>query len=222
MRHPSAATEPGSGHGVPWLITFVDMISLLLTFMVAVYASADIPDPVWQPAAAALRAAFADAPAPPSPSAAVGEAAPLPGLTPGYLALVLGEHLQQLELFAARPPVYDTDALTLTLAPSAVFAAGATELDPAAAIELGRFAGVVAPVANAVAVTVPPDPPAGGRFGDNPSAADWEGAIARTLALGRVLNERGLPASRLSLLAGGGRSAGDGIRVVVEAEGQRR
>ena len=51
---------------------------------------------------------------------------------------------------------------------------------------------------------------------------DWEGAIARALAIGRILAAGGLPEVRLSLLAGAERAAGDGIRVVVEAEGQRR
>ncbi|MFO1153847.1 MAG: flagellar motor protein MotB [Rhodospirillales bacterium] len=208
------------GTGAPWLITFVDMISLLLTFMVAIYASADISDPVWQPAAAALRAAFAETPASSSSSATIGEPAPLPGLRPGYLAHVLGERLQQIPLFASLPPVYDDAALRLTLSASAVFTADAVDVEPIAAGEFGRFAAAVAPVANAVAVLIPPDPTAAG-VAETSAADDWEGAIGRALALGRVLAEGGLDRSRLSLLAGGG-TPGDGIRVVVEAEGRRR
>ena len=232
MHRPPAATDRAADWATgrvsigaaraPWLITFVDMISLLLTFMVAVYASADIADPVWQPAAAALRAAFMDAPANPSASASVGEAAPPSGLAPGYLALVLGEHLQTMPLLAARPPVYDDDGLRLTLMPATAFSAPTADLEPAAAVEFRRFAAAVAPVANAVAVTVSPDPPAGVGFAEHPSAADWELAVARALAIGRVLADGGLPAARLSLLAGAEGPGGDGIRIVVEAEGRRR
>jgi flagellar motor protein MotB len=220
MRYTQAAIKPRGNWSAPWLITFVDMISLLLTFMVAIYASADISDPAWQPAAAALRAGFADEPA--SASGPVGKAAPMPGLRPGYLALVLGDHLEQMPLFAASPPDHDAGALRLTLPTEAVFAAGTTVLEPAAAIDLGRFAGAVTSVANAVVVTVPPAPPPGTGYAEPSFAADWESAIARALALGRALAEGGVPESRLSLLAGGGRSAGGRIRIVVEAEGQRR
>lgn len=216
MWYAKTTAEPQGSGSAPWLITFVDMISLLLTFMVAIYASADIADPVWRPAAAVLRAAFNDEP--PPPSAADGAAAA--GLKPGYLALVLGESLAHVPLFASSRPVYDADALSLTLPTATVFADGTMQPEAAAAVDLSRFAGAVASVADAVVVTVPPDPPAGA--GELSAAADWEGAIARALSLGRVLTAGGLPESRLSLLAGGAGSRGDGIRIVLAPERQRR
>lgn len=215
----SDATTPSGTSGAPWLISFVDMISLLLTFMIVVYASADISDPTWQPAAAALRAGFNGSSAPATAPARVGEAASPAGLKPGYLAFVLGDRLRQMPLFTRHPPVYDAAALRLTLPTAAVFAGGVADADPAAAQEFARLTDAIAPVANAVAVIVAPDPAAG--LSETSSAADWEGAIGRALVLGRALMEGGLEPNRLSLLAGGGASGADGIRVVVEADGGR-
>lgn len=197
------------------------MISVLLSFMAAVYGLTGGADPGAPPGAEVSPADPVEMTVHPSLASTAGEGPP-PGLAPGYLALVLDQPLRQIPLFADSAPLYDDEGLSLSLPTTAVFPPGAAHMEATVLAELGRFANAIGPVANTVAISVVPDPPIGRSFAESPSAADWEGAIGRALALGRVLADGGLADGRLSLLAGGGRRSGETIRVIVEAEGERR
>lgn len=80
-----------------WLVTLVDLISLLLSFFILVYAGSALPRPAWEVTGRSLRLAFgglADPPPPPRPAiaanpAATGNAASLDHLA-AVLAITLG------------------------------------------------------------------------------------------------------------------------------------
>lgn len=191
------APEPGGGRPPPpWLLTFVDTVSLLLTFLVVLVAQGTIGGPAWEATAAGVRAAF-DPPPPPPAVARLQQPPPPPALAPGYLAVVLGERLAALPILAAATETATEDGLRLALPASRLFAAATTAPLPAAAAELAVLGRGLAQVDNRLLVRVTPEAADGDGWSDD----DWRRALARAIAVGAIFADAGVAAGRVTLLA---------------------
>lgn len=222
----------------PWLLTFVDTLSLLLTFLVVLIAEGAIGGEAWRQTAAAVRDAFAGAPpAVAAVAPAAREAPPPDALAPGYLGVVFRERLAALPLLTPSAPPAPAPAtpLRLTLPLDAAFEAGGTALRPAAGEELAVLGRGLADVGNAIRVRVPPAAAAAPDAADGAAGEatpggdaaddDWRLAVGRALAIGAVLADAGIAAGRLSLTAAlaepGAPAGSDRLTLTIEPVGGR-
>lgn len=184
--------HPGGGGaaGRAWLVTFTDLICLLLAFFVMLYAMSE-PDPV-------RYAAFAQSLPGTAAPRADGAEAPRAALTAdglareyaidlGYLGRVFESQLSaQADLARIRLTRHE-DALVLALPSDLIFAPGGTDLSPAGKRALFVLGGVAANLKNAVDVVGHADPtPAGSAWPSN-----WELSLARAQVVAQGLKQAG-------------------------------
>lgn len=94
---PPAAARAG------WLVTLADLISLLLSFFILVYAGTALPVPAWEAAGRSLRLAFGGLADPPPPALAASSAAAGSAATLAHLAAVLTSALANDPVMASLP-----------------------------------------------------------------------------------------------------------------------
>lgn len=185
---------PPNGAPPPWLITFADLVSLLLTFMVMLFATSGIAPERWQQATASL-AATIDWPGRQLPQAGarfgIGAGEPVAALDLDYLAEVLRAALFGMAGGADARITRQDDRLVLTL-PALAFATGETRsADPSAAAVLTTLIPTLRGIGNRIAAVGQGDAPAI-RTAEPSGAADWGLPLARALAVAGILAEAGL------------------------------
>jgi len=171
---------PGGGGSGRWLLTYADMITLLLAFFVIMYAISKVDAERYQAIAMSIRGAFGMAAAP-APGAAVP---PLEPLHP--LVEVLRRHLAE-DLRAGRLQIEATrEAIVLRFQDAVFFGRGKAELTPGAQGILDRLAAVVKDLPNGVEAEGHTDilPIRSRQFPSN-----WELSAARATAVVRYLGE---------------------------------
>lgn len=176
----------------PWLTTFLDMITLLLTFFIMIYATTvprgqDFeamaqslatrlnPDRVRDPGLAAQR----NLPT-------LNQAA---ALSTDYLASLLRAQGAQDPVLSRMTLHRLPDRLVISLPADALFAPGVAEPTAGARRALFALGGVLANLPNRIEVQghTDPTPVRGGRFADN-----WELSIARAIAVAAELRAVGV------------------------------
>ena len=178
----------------PWLITVADLVSLLLTFLMMLFATSGIAPDRWQQATASL-AATIDWPGRQLPQAGarfgIGAGEPAAALDLDYLAEVLRGALFGMAGGAGARIAREDDQLVLTL-PVLAFATGATRpADPSASAVLTALIPTLRGIGNQIAAVGHGDAPAI-RAAGPPGAADWALPLARALAVARIMAEAGL------------------------------
>ena len=185
--------RPGHGKSPSWMITFVDLVSLLLAFFVMMYSMTTPNAPRWQEFTAAMRSVFVSTNTrePPKPNA---ETALQPerarrGLDVGYLRRVLEETL-------ARAPDLRTALLRerggfliLSLPSDAFFATGAAEVTDRGRRALFELALTLSNIKNRVDVVGHTDPRP--LTGTGAFSSKWELSLARAAAVADTLRESG-------------------------------
>lgn len=140
-----------------WLITFTDLISLLLAFFVMLFAMSGVKVELWEATVSALSGTLRAAPAdPPSPSADANVTLrkDVPSADLDYLAAVLkhargdapplaGSHLERI-----------SDGLILTTNVAHLFGPGSAQLAPAARATLSVVAGLLRNIDNDIGVRI--------------------------------------------------------------------
>lgn len=189
-----------------WLIQFTDLVSLLLTFVVMLYATAD-PAPL-KPLTGNDRQIPARAEVAMAAGPDALEAGALPdrlrpqGLPLPYLAGVLRSLVDTDARFTGMRVRLDADTLTLSFPADLVFESGEAVLSAAGQTTLMRFADLVSPIRNRIEVHghADPRPIATGRFPSN-----WHLSLARAETAAAILSERGYSASIRIVGFGAGR-----------------
>lgn len=187
MTARSARTRSGTDR---WLVSYADLLTLLLAFFAAVYAASDLDAAKVTPAAAAIRRALGG----PSEERPVETAPPSqPSMPP------VGERLLDVladEIASGRVEVLTAaDDVVLSLPEAASFASGSADLNDEAREVLVRMRRVLDGAAQVLRVEGHTDdvPITSGRFSSN-----WELSTARASAVVAFLIERGVEPARLS------------------------
>lgn len=181
-----------------WIVSFADLLSLLLTFMVMLFAMSAVDPPAPAATVTDTLAATVDWPGLQVPEAAarygIDGLRPVPALDLDYLAEVLRTTLAREPLLEnARIERHD-ERLVLSLPEVLLFEPGATlgvpAVSAAARAALARLTPVLRGIANRLAIDVHGDPePIGAAAA---SASGWEPSLGRALAVAQVLAAAGL------------------------------
>ena len=214
-RQPSPEAAPSASHGGTagrtWLISFADLVSLLLTFMVMLFAQSDADrKQQWRDAAIAFARHLAWS----EVSAPEIHAQPGPPRAPvlldlNYLALVLPPTLASEPALTGARLSREADRLTLSIPATRLFAPSDPALTADGLHALASLARVLSGLANRLAVDATVRAPAlgiasasGDRLEDQPGWSDeasdplaldvWDAALSRAIVIAAALGKAGL------------------------------
>jgi chemotaxis protein MotB len=175
-----------------WLITFTDLVSLMLAFFVMLFAMSDVKVELWDGTAQSLSRTLdpSRSPPPPPPVAArnVDTVVRTPALDLDYLATLFHPisrgSPELVETRVARVP----DGLILFLNPGDVFEGDGVGLSPAATRTLSAVGTILGNFSNRIGVRLRADPEVARQAG--PGSA-WEFALVRAAAIANALHAAG-------------------------------
>jgi chemotaxis protein MotB len=175
-----------------WLITFTDLIALMLTFFVMLFAMSKVEHRQWQNLTEALSHdldAVQDQPvALPSEQLDIENVEAFAATDLDYLAALLRENMTVEALLEDAALWRLQDRLVVALPGELLFPAGSIELAPPGREALRAFGGLLRHVANRLEVTAYADPrPPGDGF-----ASNWELSLARALGVAHQLEQSGV------------------------------
>lgn len=172
-----------------WMLTFADVVSLLLTFFVLLFALSGVQAERWSGVAASLSRALN----PPLVAADEGSAlknlarAPsLPGTDVGYLASLLEGVLRDAPALKSAQVSLEGERLVVRLPAEAIFALDAPMIAPAARAAVVALAEALSGIDNRIAVTVAGESAAPGY------ASAVEFSLARAASLANALRAGGI------------------------------
>lgn len=181
----------GQGHdaggNMRWLLTYADMITLLLAFFVILYAISKVDARKYQALAASIRTAFGSAAPYPVPTGGSGGERLLPRPDLVFEIVEQLQHTLGSELSQGRVQIErGTDAVVLRVQDGVFFERGRAELHAEARRILDKVAAVIARLSNPVEVEGHTDslPIRSAQFPSN-----WELSVARATAVVRYLVE---------------------------------
>ena len=185
-------TETSSG-GPVWLVTFVDLISLMLAFFVMMYSMSTLTAPSWEAFTAAMQKSkienLEDTRAmPPTPITAEPEL-PGRGIDVSYLRRVLEAGLQREETLALTTISERDGRLILSLPGDLYFASGAAAIVPQGRVALFGLAEMLSTLDNRIDLVGHTDPvqPSRGR----PLDSNWKLSLARAASVADGLAKSG-------------------------------
>lgn len=179
------------GEGQAWMVTFTDLIALMLTFFVMLFAMMKVDEQHWQGLTASLaeRLDGIEGPAIALPRyARDSEATALaPATDLDYLSALIGARLEQRGDAAAYGVERGADGLVVSLPTRLAFAPGDSEPRAAAAAAMTALAGTLRHLENRVELAGYAEP------GESaaPHASTWELSLLRALAVAVLLREAG-------------------------------
>lgn len=185
------ASDRRPAGGTAWLITFTDLVALMLAFFVMLFAMSKVEHRKWQNLTDALAYnlnAVRELPAAlPTEWLDIESDEPLSAVDLDYLAALLKENMAAEPLLAEAVLWRLQDHLVIALPGELLFAPGATELETSGRAVLTAFGGLLRHVTNRIEVTAHADPrQPGGGF-----ASNWELSLARALGVARLLEQTG-------------------------------
>jgi chemotaxis protein MotB len=184
-------STPASGRRM-WLITFTDLVSLMLAFFVMLFAMSGVEVELWDATAQSLSRTLDPAPTLPPPPPVAARNVPTiertPALDLDYLATLFRRASQGspelVETRLARVP----DGLILILKPGDVFGGDGVGLSPAAARTLSAVGGILGNFGNRIGVRLRADPVVTLQAGHGSA---WELALVRAAAVANALRAAG-------------------------------
>ncbi|MGB8275824.1 MAG: flagellar motor protein MotB [Alphaproteobacteria bacterium] len=189
---PLFAQEAASEETHPWLIIFADLVSLLTTFFVLLFALSHVSDGKWKTLVHTLSRRETpmerEMPARPAADRNMGGPVAEEGLDLGYLGTLLGRQLKDNPLLQATIIYRLGDRLVFSLPSDVLFARGSAEVEGKGAKALFELGGVLRNIANEATIVghTDPAPVAGSAF-----ASNWELSLARATAVADVLRRSG-------------------------------
>jgi len=192
----------------PWLVTFSDLLALLLTFMILLFATQELEKGRWESLVESLAQSLRPRPQPTDVPATVelgveSRALP-PGLDLGYLDTLLREKM------AADPALGDLvvhrldDRIVIALPADFLFPPGTAGLRDEGRRAVHRLAGLFANLSNRIDVVghSDPNPVRNDRF-----ASNWELSVSRAVSVAKELRLAGYRAPVMALGYGDSRFA---------------
>lgn len=214
-----------SGEGQAWMVTFTDLVALMLTFFVMMFAMMKVDERVWQGLTASLseRLDAFEGPTVAEPRYAKdSEATPLlPGTDLDYLQALIDARLAERADSGSFRIVQGERGLIVRLPYRLAFAPGDAEPRASASLAVAALAETLRNLDNRVEL-------AGYSGLDDPAApfaSAWELSLARAVAVAEVLRNAGYPQPVTvrgygAVAAGqaGDRAAGGRVDLVIRAD----
>ena len=199
-----------------WFVTFTDVVCLMLTFFVMLYAMPTIPGARWESVTAALsqQPAASSAPVTNAPTAQYNIATIFRkrAINLEYLQAVLRDQMAADDrLKTAQFHLLD-DRLVISLPGDLLFAPSSAEVDAKAQGALFALGGVLGNLTNPIAVVghSDPSPPSGSNYTSN-----WELTVGRAAAIANLLKQSGYTRA-VTVLGAGESRYGDLAEVTQE------
>jgi chemotaxis protein MotB len=176
-----------------WLVTFTDLISLMLTFMVMLFATSTVDSVPWRKTVDTLAETlnWPDRDLPKAEArASVDRARIIPALQLGYLSMVLKTTLAEDPSFAGVGIDWRGNRLVISIPDTLLFAPGTANVSDRARRMLTGMVPALRGISNRLGIDGHTDPrpvQPGGMFPSN-----WELSLARALAVSNVLAQAGL------------------------------
>ena len=184
------ATGP-SGSRSLWLVTFVDLVALLIAFLVMLFAMSELDQERWQALTGSL---IAHEGKPPEATLirsqereGLERVQRLPGIDLDYLAGVLGRALDGLPTLGKTEVLRREDRLVVALPSRLLFLPGGAELDAEGRRAAFTLAETLGRIENRIEVIghADPRPPQAG------VASNWELSLSRALAVAELIERSG-------------------------------
>lgn len=195
-----------------WMVTFADLVVLMLTFFVLLFSMTTMKTETWQAVSRAFsRTLQTDVTQPVNEESMAHNIsrADVPLATNlTYLAAVLEETLAADPLLARARIAHDGDRLRLALPAEVLFGGAGAAFSEAGEASLASLAGKLANLHNAVAVAGHAAP-GEGRNGAGGFTSEWELSMARAAAVANALTQAGYRSPVTVLGHGASRAAED-------------
>ncbi len=174
-----------------WLVTFTDLIGLLLAMFIMIFAMSNLDSNRWQSMMGALDSTSGQPGGPqrvrPAAESTVPPLVELPGEDLDYLSSLLRERMDGDPVLAEGILQSLEDRVVLSFPGELLFAPGAVEPGTAAREALFRLGGLLRNLDNRVEIAGHADPTAPPEGFES----NWELSLARALAVARLLREAG-------------------------------
>lgn len=197
FRDETAPVEPASR---AWLVTFTDLVSLMLTFFVMLFAMSSVKLDQWKSVIDALSRTLnpttEKAARPPAVSFNIGSIFRRRAVNLDYLESVLKETVSRDPLLAKSRFLRQEDRLVIALPADLLFEPGRAVMTEKAREGLFVLGGALRNIGNQVGVVghSDPEPPSGNEY-----ASNWELSLARAVAVANDLVRAGYAEDLLAL-----------------------
>jgi chemotaxis protein MotB len=213
QRHPTLVSfASSSGRKGPartaWMITFTDLVALMLTFFVLLFSMSQIEQKKWHSIVESLASNLSAIQKVETTKITADYQVEADIVPPGadldYLEPILREHLGSDPLLAGAVVDRAVDGLNISFPNERIFAGQGAELSPKGEKVIFALGGVLRNLHNAIDVNT--RLAADGKIG----AKDWEKALTRSVAVVRILAQSGFAGPIVARGAGGG-APGDSV-----------
>ena len=179
-------------NGRAWMITFTDLVALLLAFFVLLFSMSSVRPDSWRVAIDSLSRTLnptrVDKAVPSAVPFNIGTTFPKRGSDLDYLATVLNEALREDALLSSTRIIRSADRLIVALPGDLLFANGRAELSERAGKSLLILGSVLRNIGNRIGVNGHSDPQP---LKDGAYKSNWELSLARAVAVANTLRRSG-------------------------------
>ncbi len=192
-RGGGAGGSGGKGQGQAWMVTFTDLVALMLTFFVMLFAMMSVEQAAWRNLtnSLAMQLERLGPPLVPQPPELLDmpDVRVAPGDNLDYIATLLDERVDGVPALADARVLRRTDHVNLSLPSDLLFAPGTAVPREAARAALFELGGLLRHLDNVVEVAGHADPTSVGRSG---FPSNWELSLARAASVAALLRVAGL------------------------------
>ncbi len=175
-----------------WMITFTDLVALLLTFFVMLFAMSQVEERKWenltQILAENLQEVKEKEEVEPIEEISIEPVAPIPGDDLDYLASILDQHRAESGSLGGAIMTQQEDRLVLSLPGDLLFSPSNSGLSKEASDSIFALGGVLMHLGNRIEVVGHADPDAPGKE----AASNWELSLARGASVASLLRRSGV------------------------------
>lgn len=212
--HGGFGAEPQHDSGQTWMVTFTDLVALMLTFFVLLFSMSRIDEVQWQNLKDSIslgldRVSEFKVPFP-EEELDIKRVTALPGDDLGYLASVLGQHMGEVSSLSGVLLENRGDQLRLVLRTDQHFEPAGGNLTAAGEDALFAIGGIVASLSNRIEVAGHALPM---QSGSRERIRTWEAALLRAQSVAARLSSAGyrgdIPLLALGARPGNGAAQGN-------------
>jgi chemotaxis protein MotB len=181
------------GNRQAWMITFTDLVALMLTFFVMLFAMMTIEVANWRNLTESLATQLNSVPPPsaanPDEQLDMPDVQVTPGANLDYLAALLERRLEEMPALEGGIVTRRIDHLVLSLPSDLLFASGTATPQEEARSALFELGGILRHIDNVVEVAGHADPRA---IRNGPWPSNWELSLSRAAAVATLLRSAGV------------------------------
>lgn len=190
-----ATSARPSGSSNAWMVTFTDLVALMLTFFVLLYSMSSLDVVKWQNLTGSLAESLDSVEestlVQPKAQLDILPVRTVPGTDLDYLANVLSERLKDDEILKDAGFTNHGDRLIVSLPDNLMFEENSRELGPKAERTMSALGGVFRSLSNSIEIIGYPIEDAKPNAVGAEKEAVWTQALGRAIHLARLLEESG-------------------------------